>query len=857
MIPTANIVDQTSLFNDSITSRLDRIRTSVMQNLERDRQSELGQFLTNPSIAGYMASMFKHCQEAINLIDAGAGVGTLTAAYILNALHSDFLPKQIHADLFEIDPIMVQGLRATMDECKNYCDQMDVKFTYNVIQEDFIEYSVPRLLNQGLQRTPSPQQSLLPSVERKTYNCAILNPPYHKINTSSKTYRLLKSIGIETTNLYSAFLWLVSKQIEVDGEMVAIIPRSFCNGTYYRLFRKDFLETMAIERIHVYGSRKKAFREDDVLQENIIIKTTRSTQKYPKVIISSSESPDDEDVISREVDYDQVVKPDDPDAFIHIVTDGLGQQISLQMSRLKSSLQDIGLSVSTGRVVDFRVRKYLHEQSGQNTVPLIYPGNFVNGIVQWPKEGIKKPCAIEYTYDTKSLIIPSATYVLVKRFSAKEERRRISAVIFTPQSIPYPQVGIENHLNYFHHRYGGISITMAKGLTAYLNSTLVDQYFRQFSGHTQVNAADLRKMKYPSEKQLSRIGERIQDVFPGQDEIDQIMREELALENNESNPQQGDPISAKKKIREALDILQMLNLPRAQQNDRSSLTLLALLDIQSSTPWQKASAPLMGITEMMNYFREHFGVDYAPNTRETVRRQTVHQFMELGLIVANPDDPKRPINSPKTKYQIEPKVLNLLQTYASPDWDGNLHQYLKEAPKLAALHDREREMTMIPVHLPDGSQIKLSEGGQNILIKAVIEEFCPRYTPGGKVVYVGDAGEKITPDEYHYLEQLGVKIEKHGKMPDVVIHMMDRNWLILVEAVTSHGPIDHLRHNELKTLFSGCTCGLVFVTAFPDRKTFTRYSREIDWETEVWTADHPTHLIHFNGERFLGPYEQS
>lgn len=849
-------VKPTSLNNDSITLRLDHIRSTVMQKLNKEKQAELGQFLTPPKIAAFMSSMFTRDLETVNLLDAGAGVGTLTAASIVQAVQSDLPPKHIHADLFEIDPIMVQGLQSTMHEVASYCGQKGVNLTYDIIQEDFVSYTVPRLAFQASGNLSLRQPSFLAPTTHKTYNRAILNPPYHKINTDTKTYRLLKSIGMETTNLYSAFLWLVVRQLEPDGEMTAIIPRSFCNGTYYRTFRKEFLKDMAIERIHVYGSRKKAFHEDDVLQENIIIKAIRSDKKFSKVIISSTDSPEDEDMIYREVDTNQVIQPDDPDSFIHIVTDGLGQQIRLLMDRLASSLQDIGLSVSTGRVVDFRARDSLRDHPGQNSVPLIYPGNFVNGYIQWPKDDIRKPCAIEYSFKTTSLIIPSTVYVLIKRFSAKEERRRISAAILDPARIPGQQIGIENHINYFHSRYGGISLTLAKGLTAYLNSTMVDQYFRQFSGHTQVNAADLRKMKYPSEKQLVRIGERIQEIFPDQDEIDQIIREEITLENRDQSTQQDDPISAKKKIREALDILQMLNLPRAQQNDRSSLTLLALLDIHAMTPWSNASAPLMGITEMMDYFRENYGVNYAPNTRETVRRQTVHQFMELGLIIANPDDPERPINSPKTKYQIEPRALKLLRTYSSSDWDGSLHQYLKEAPQLAALHIQERAMTMIPVQLPDGTQIKLSGGGQNNLIKAVIEAFCPRYTPAGKVVYVGDAGEKITASEYHYLEQLGVVIDKHGKMPDVVIHMTDRNWLVLVEAVTSHGPIDPMRHIELKKLFSGCTCGLVFVTAFLDRKTFTRYSREIDWETEVWIAENPTHVIHFNGERFLGPYDQ-
>jgi adenine-specific DNA-methyltransferase len=326
------------------------------------------------------------------------------------------------------------------------------------------------------------------------------------------------------------------------------------------------------------------------------------------------------------------------------------------------------------------------------------------------------------------------------------------------------------------------------------------------------------------------------------------------LNSQDPNAVIPDPILAKKRIREALSILLMLKLPRGQQNDRSALSLLALLDVRANTPWQQASAPLIGITEMMNYFRDHYGIAYAPNTRETVRRQTIHQFIQMGLIIPNPDQPFRPVNSPKTRYQVDPATLTLMRTFGTADWDGNLRQYLKNATRIASLQLRERAMTLIPVTLPDGMQIMLSAGGQNELIKKVVEEFCPRFAPGGKVIYVGDAGEKLTDSELHYFEQLGIKVDRHGKMPDIIVHMPDKNWLVLVEAVTSHGPIDVKRHNELQALFQDSQAGLVFVTAFETRKAMHKYLSEIDWETEVWVAESPSHLIHFNGPRYLGPY---
>jgi adenine-specific DNA-methyltransferase len=285
--------------------------------------------------------------------------------------------------------------------------------------------------------------------------------------------------------------------------------------------------------------------------------------------------------------------------------------------------------------------------------------------------------------------------------------------------------------------------------------------------------------------------------------------------------------------------------------------MLALLGLKANDPWGKASAPLCGITEMMDYFRRHYGRKYAPNTRETVRRQTVHQFVQVGLVRANPDEPARPINSPNWRYQIAPDAIALIRTYGKDEWKDKLEIFLqKNAEALGRLSQKERRMTMIPVKLPDGRAFELTAGGQNILIKKIIEEFCPRFTPGGVVVSLGDAGEKLGLNGLAYLEGLGVHIDSHGKMPDVVIHILPKNWLVLIEAVTSHGPIDIKRHNELEELFKGSKPGLVFVTAFETRKVMSKFLSQISWETEVWTAESPSHLVHFNGQRFLGPYGQ-
>lgn len=282
--------------------------------------------------------------------------------------------------------------------------------------------------------------------------------------------------------------------------------------------------------------------------------------------------------------------------------------------------------------------------------------------------------------------------------------------------------------------------------------------------------------------------------------------------------------------------------------------MLALLNLTPGKAWADAENPLIGITPIMDWAREHYDKEYAPNTRETVRRQTMHQFYDAGVAIYNPDQPDRPVNSPRAVYQIEPAALALLRTFNTTAWHDNLAVYLAERETLVTRYAKEREQNRIPVEIAPGQQITLSPGEHSELIRAIIEDFAPRFAPGSLLVYAGDTGDKWGYFDAALLAGLGDKVDSHGKMPDVVLNYTAKNWLLLVESVTSHGPVDGKRHTELATLFANSSAGLVYVTAFPNRPIMARYLPEIAWETEAWIADSPSHLIHFNGERFLGPY---
>lgn len=307
-------------------------------------------------------------------------------------------------------------------------------------------------------------------------------------------------------------------------------------------------------------------------------------------------------------------------------------------------------------------------------------------------------------------------------------------------------------------------------------------------------------------------------------------------------------------IEAAHQIIISLGLPRAQQNERSALCLLALLNLTPGKAWADAENPLVGITPIITWVRDHYDKEYAPNTRETIRRQTMHQFCDAGIALYNPDRPDRPVNSPKAVYQIEPAVLALLHTFNTPAWHDTLAAYLTERETLVDHYAKEREQNRVPVEISPEQKITLSPGEHSELIRAIIEDFAPRFALGSVLVYIGDTEDKWGYFDENLLAKLGVRVDSHGKMPDVVLYYTEKSWLLLVESVTSHGPVDGKRHDELSNLFAESKPELVYVSAFPNRAIMGRYLGEIAWETEVWVADAPSHLIHFDGVRFLGPY---
>ena len=460
---------------------VDQVRLEANRQLNPARKAELGQFMTPTSVAQFMASLFSGRDGVARLLDAGAGVGSLTDAFI-NRWGSSGLA----VTAYEIDETLAVYLRERLRSYGNG------SFEATIIDRDFIQDAVYRI-----------------KLGNKSagFTHAILNPPYKKIKSDSAHRALLRAVGLETVNLYTAFVGLAIQLIADGGEIVAIIPRSFCNGLYYKPFREWILERSSVEHIHLFHSRTSAFNDDEVLQENVIIKLTRG-KKQGKVTISTSSDTTFSDLQSHEYPFPEIVHEADDQKFIHVPVSPAHTGIS-GVPLAARSLSEIGLTVSTGPVVDFRLKEFLRDEPESGTVPLLYPAHFANGAMEWPRQS-KKPNAIVDNSETKKWLYPNGFYTVVRRFSSKEERHRIVAHVVDPGAFETNAIGFENHLNVFHSGKKGIDIDLAHGLSVFLNSTAVDDYFRRFSGHTQVNATDLRLLRYPELKELEKLGRWVQ-----------------------------------------------------------------------------------------------------------------------------------------------------------------------------------------------------------------------------------------------------------------------------------------------------------------------------------------------------------
>jgi adenine-specific DNA-methyltransferase len=493
-----------------LLARAERNRVAALAELDPATQDSLGQFFTPILAASLIASMPRLPENGcLRVLDPGAGSGILSAALVARVL--DERPDlTVHLVAVERDEIMLPHLVDTLKACVTVSDG---RVTFEVIDADYITAST------GLSQ----------DARVADFDLVIQNPPYAKLAASSAARIAVRNAVTDTPNLYAAFLALATAALKAGGQLVGITPRSFCNGPYFGSFRSFLLDEISLDRIHVFESRSTVFADTGVLQENVIFAGTKGGARR-KVLLSSSNGHED-NFSHRTVAYADVVHPDDPHRFIRIATNDADTQIAERILSLPTTLASLGITVSTGRVVDFRSRECLLGKADIGAAPLIYPANLRNGAVIWPRELRKPQWFLPIVDKDEKMLMPEGWYCVVKRFSSKEERRRVVAAVWSPERMRGP-VAFENHVNVFHIKGSGLDQETAFGLSMWLNSSLVDKFFRTFSGHTQVNATDLRTLRFPDHDSLYELGTLAPEQLPEQHEIDALVDKVIDVVDN-------------------------------------------------------------------------------------------------------------------------------------------------------------------------------------------------------------------------------------------------------------------------------------------------------------------------------------
>jgi len=768
-----------------------------------------GQFFTPPAIAYFMARLGAPLQSNSWVIEPAAGTGILIAA-LAELIAQQRTCSNWRVTAYETDAALRPGLALGLGYVRHWLNERNIKFEFDISGDDFI------LANASILR---PVPLLEKTRVENLPQLIIANPPYFKIPKLDPRVALLSEVVHGQPNIYALFMASAAKILPPEGQMVFITPRSFCSGPYFRQLRKWFLQVIAVEHIHLFASRTESFEQDNVLQENVILVGRKTLTQIELVKVSSSNGTGDlGQATEQQIPLRNLVDLDSPEAVLNIPTAPADIIIRDTFSRWPDRLHSFGLNISTGPIVPFRTEALVDSGTNDAIAPVLWMQHVGRMTVTWPLLRFNKSQRIRIGPETYNLLLPNENLVLIRRFSAKEENSRITATPYIKGDLPFEYLGIENHVNYLHRPGGTLSNAETLGLAAFLNSRWVDQYFRQSSGSTQINATELRNLPLPSLDKIERIGERIQqaDGVSQVALINQIVSEELNLPLDLPNGKGGHM----SKIEEAKDLLNAIGLPSMQRNELAALTLLALANLTETDQWRNAQRRSIRIHDMILFIEQNYHKRYAENTRETFRRQVLHQFEQARIVNRNPDDPYLPTNSPRTHYAISEEALPVIQGYGTKAGQRFLEKFKTEQGTLLELYQQRRTQKMIPLLDPGGREYRLSPGRHNHLQVAVVEQFAPRFAPGSRLFYIGDTANKSLLTDVKGLQRLGFPVDKHGKLPDIVLYLPKQKWLFLIEVVTSHGPVSPKRYQELETLLAKSPASRIYVSVFPEFKEY-------------------------------------
>ncbi len=511
--------------NGILTDYAEELAEAYTQNSDLKEKKSRGQFFTQKEIGLFMAGMFDINKSSFNVLDPGAGIGILSAAFCerlfnLEETHS------ISIDAYETDAKLLPYLDKTLRKCKIVLEERGHVLKYKIIEKDFI-LNNPNYLN---------KKTLFGTASQPIYyDYIISNPPYYKLNKNSPYTQIMNEFVSGQPNIYSFFMALSLEMLKDDGQMVFITPRSFCSGLYFKRFRKWLLDHGNINNIHVFESRKDVFTKEKVLQENVIMRLTpkKKGKEQEHTLITKSKNSLFHDINELKIDYDDIFHRKNGDVFIKVPSSKVDIKVQRIINSWKYTLKDLCLKVSTGPVVSFRATKFLSPEFKDNKsmVPLLWMHNIKGMDVVWPIHNLRKEPAIKVSEGSKVLLVPTNNYVLVKRFSSKEQKKRVHAGVLLKSKIKFERIGIENHLNYI-YKYGGLlSVEEAYGVAGVLNTSIIDIFFRMLNGSTQVNAVDIENLPFPSLESIQSIGTAIIKSKPaiGQ-ELDKLIIDILGID---------------------------------------------------------------------------------------------------------------------------------------------------------------------------------------------------------------------------------------------------------------------------------------------------------------------------------------
>ncbi len=484
-----------------------RFQNSVSGEYRKER----GQVFTPPEVALFMANLFGAIAGEYVLLDPGAGIGTLTAAFCerIGKLRS---PRHVTAHVFENDTQLIPLLKRNLDNCRRVLSESGHAFQYVLHAEDFILAT-----SHGL----NGQQLFDGTGFNLECNGVIMNPPYYKLRKDSVHAKLMERIVHGQPNIYAFFMALAARLLKQNGEIVAITPRSFCNGLYFRGFRRWYFDRVALDQIHIFESRTDTFKHSNVLQENIITKVHQPGSRSDTITVTASFGADLTNGLQRsEFPSSDIIDDSSGDCVIRIPEHKDDREIMQLVESLPLRFTETSLRISTGPVVLFRASEFLlADASDKNAVPLLHPHNVKSFATLWPLAKNGKHKAFTCCEESLRLLVPTKNYVLIKRFSSKEEKRRLTAACLFKADFPFSYVGIENHVNYVYHAERDLTEDEVFGIAALFNSTLIDRYFRTIRGNTQVNATEIRSMNFPEIRLLSRIGKQVRHNLAKADAI--------------------------------------------------------------------------------------------------------------------------------------------------------------------------------------------------------------------------------------------------------------------------------------------------------------------------------------------------